>query len=269
MKRHVGLATLFRLVKDKRPYGILAGVFVMLSFGLMLFILLFWVVFKNETGSHDYDEIKKYGLQKDAKITYLKTVNNISINDEHPVIISYEYDDDKHKAKDKFETLDLENIASFNVGTVIKILVYNHQSMIKDIEPYDFPNMLFYVIPLPFFIAGLILLLVALIPALKTYNLYKFGIIKEAIIVSIGLNNGTLPFSNFKGKFAVRYYFINEHLNKISGENEPKDLLFLMGKKPGDAVKVFVSEKNENISHIIPSLEAVKNNWDLNTPQFV
>jgi hypothetical protein len=145
-------------------------------------------------------------------------------------------------------------------------LVYDNQSMLKDVEPYTFPDLLFYLIPGTFFLAAIILLLIALIPSLKRYNLYKFGDVKNAVIVSVGFNNGIIGFSNFTGKLTVNYYFINRHQNKVFGEAELNDYL-LIGKNIGDTIKIFVSEKDENKSCLIPNIEAIKNNWDLGIPQ--
>lgn len=263
MKRRVKLTTLFRLLNNKKPYGTLAIVFFVFSLGIGLFMLPFGLVFKSETGGYDFKTIEKYGQQREAKITYIKTVKNLEINGENPVVISYEYDHNGNKVEDKFETLDLKNISGFNIGTTIKILVYNKQSMIKNIKPYSFPGQLFYLIPLPLFIASVVLLLIALFPALGIYNLYKFGVIKDAVIVSVGMDNEMTKVPGFNIKTKIRYFFTDNNQNQVFANEDLKDFL-LIGKKEGDSIKIFVSEKGDNKSCVIPILEAVKNNWDLN-----
>jgi len=262
-KRKAGFTTLFNLMKRKGPYSIIGLAFIILSVMILLFVCPFWIAFRGENSGHNFDAIGKYGVQKDAKITYIKIVTNLSINEEHPVIISYEYDDNENKIKDKFETLDLENIAGLNVGSVIKIVVYDHQSMIKGVEPYTFPNWIFYLIPLPLFIAGIILLLIGLIPALKIYDLYRTGVVKDAAIIPPSPNNEVGSLADFKRKFTVNYYFMDEYQNKVYGECEPTDLLFFIENKGSGIIKIFVSKDDETKNCIVPRLEAMKYNWSI------
>jgi len=108
-----------------------------------------------------------------------------------------------------------------------------------------------------------VLLLIALIPALKIYNLYKTGIVKNAVLISANMNGGVNSLASFKRKLGVNYYYMDEHQNKIFGEDKSADFLFLMGKKDGDTIKIFVSEKGETNSCLVPALEAAKNNWQI------
>jgi hypothetical protein len=264
MKRRVNFSTLFGLFKSKQPYGILSIVFIVIAVFFLPFTFIFPAAFKGENDNYDVSGIKKYGSQQEAVITYIKTVSNLTINEEHPVVISYEYQTAGNKVKDKFETLDFENIASFKIGTPIKIMVYKGQSIIKGIERYSFPAFLFFLIPIVLFVTGIILFLIALTSALKTYSLYRNGVIKEAVIVATDFGNAIGALTKYKKSVAVNYYFMDEHQNKVFGEFESKDFLFLMNKKEGDKIKIFVAENDFNKSCLVPNLEAARNNWNLN-----
>ena len=175
-KRKVGFGVLFNLLKSKGPVSVVGFVFIVLSvFVFLPFLFLFSIVFSGQNDSYDFKAIEKNGIEKNATITYIKTLYNIEINGEHPIVISYEYDLTGNKVKDKYETLDLEKTVNFGVGTNIKILTYLNKAIIKDVEPYSFPYYLFYLLPGLFFFIGVVLLLPGLIPALKTFKLYKTG----------------------------------------------------------------------------------------------
>jgi len=262
-KRKVGFSTLFGLMKRRGPYGLVGLVIFLLPVIIVPFISIFWLAFKGENSDYNFNNIEKNGVQKDAKITYIKVVNNVTINGEHPVIISYLYDDNGIKVKDKFETLDLENIQGLGVDSTVKVLVAGHQSMIKGVGPYTFPGWIFYAATLPFVVVGLILLLVGLIPALKMYNLYKTGIVKDAVIVQAETPKSDGFFPEFKRMLKVNYYFLNEQQQKVFGECEPTDLLFFAENDSPDSIKIFVSENNEHNNCIVPKLEAMKYNWSI------
>jgi hypothetical protein len=209
---------------------------------------------------YDFKAITANGTLKDAEIMAISPVNNVTVNGEHPKVISYVFENNGRKISDKFETFDLEKIANFSEGTKIKILEYQNQSMIKDLKPFAFPVYLFYLFPILFLLPGIPLLLIGLIPALRIFNLYKTGMVKEAYVISISPNSGI--FSRFsQPTVLVNYYYLDEFKNKVFGESTTTDFLILNEKKEGDTVKIFVSEKDETKSCLIPKLEAMKYNW--------
>jgi hypothetical protein len=134
--------------------------------------------------------------------------------------------------------------------------------MISGLTSFIFPVQLFYLFPVLFLAIGLPALLSGLIPALKTFNLYKYGIIKEAHILSASLSAVPLAIRYLQQKISVDYYFIDEYGTTVYGESTTFDLLFLK-KEAGDIIKIFVSEKDGNQSCLVPTTEAMKNNWDL------
>jgi len=263
-KRQVNWSILYNLLKGKRPFAIIGLVFTCLAiFALFPLIFIISASVKEPYEKYDLEEIRNNGVEKSAKITSIRSVNNVTINGDHPEIISYDYENNGISCTDKFETLDLEKTTDYTIGKEIKILVYQNQTMIKGLEPFSFPVYFFYILPIMFLIIGSILLLIGLIPALKTLNLYKTGVVKEAHIVSIISNAGSFPMRGLRQTFSVNYYFFNELGNKVFGESATGDILFLNDKKAGDTIKIFVSETDERRSCLIPTLEAMKYNWNV------
>jgi hypothetical protein len=261
-KRQVNFPILLNLLTGKSRFPVIGLVFVCLSiFVFIPLILILSTALKQPYQKYNFDEINKNGIEKDAKITSIKTVNNVTVNDEHPRIISYEYENNGQSVSDRFETLDLDKISNFNTATAIQILVYKGQSLIKDLTPFSFPVYLFFILPAIFLLIGIPFLLSGLIPALKIFNLYKTGIVKEAHVVSMTLNSSGLSIRGSQQNILVNYYFLDELGHKIFGKSTTNDFLILNEKKEGDIVKVFVSESDETQSCLIPKLEAVKNNW--------
>jgi len=261
-KRQVGFKVLLNLLKSKGIASYIGFIFVILSvFVIFPFVFTLSHVLINPYGRYDFAAINKYGSEKTAKITSIESVKNVSINYNHPSIISYVYENNGQPITDKFETLDLDKINDFAVGTEVKILTYQGQSVIKGLTSFSFPFYLFYILPAIFLIVGIPLLLAGLIPALKTYNLYKKGVIKEAYIVSINSQDGMLPIRTFKQALLVNYFFYNDFGGQIFGESSTNDFLILNDKKTGDPINIFVSEENEDNSCLVPKLEAMKYNW--------
>lgn len=261
--RQVDFWILFRLLKSKRSIAFIGLVFT--SLAIIVFIPMVFILsatLKAPYEKYNFESIVSDGVEKSAEIRAIHPIYNVSINGEHPVVISYVFENNGKNISDKFETLDLEKITNLNVGSKIKILEYQNQSMIKDLRPFSFPVYLFYLFPVLFLLFGVPLLLIGLIPALRIFNLYKTGIIKEAHIIAMSPNSGT--FSIFsKPSVLVNYYYFDEYKNKVFGESTTTDFLILNEKKAGDIVKIFVSEKDENKSCLIPKFEAMKNNWDV------
>jgi hypothetical protein len=261
--RPVKFKTLFTLVKIRGPLAIIG---IVLTLASLLFVLPTVIIIssalKTPFEGYNFKEIEKNGIEKTAKITFIKSVNNVSINNEHPQLISYEYENNGQRIADKFETLDLEKIAAFSIGQEIKVLVNQNQSIIKGLKPFSFPTGLFLLFPVIFLLIGIPMLLVGILPALRTFNLYKTGLVKDAYLVALD-TNAIVSALRFNQSVLVHYYFLNEFGSKVFGKSTTSDLLMLKDKKAGDIVKVFVSENDGNKSCLIPGLEAMKYNWSI------
>ncbi len=260
-RRQVSFATLFSLLMGRKIVAIMGIIFTAFPMMFIPFTFILASSLKQPYEKYNFSEIEKNGKEKDAKITSIISLNNVSINGQHPQLISYKYEDIGTERSGKFETFDLDKTSNYNTGSNIKILVYQNQTMIKGLKPFLFPYYIFYLIPLVFAFIGIIFLWIGFAPALKIFNLYKTGIVKDAYIISINSIGGMLPFTWLNKDIRVNYYFFDEYGNKVYGESATTDLLMLNGKKTEDKVKIFVSEKNETRSCLVPQFEAMKYNW--------
>jgi hypothetical protein len=267
-KRQIGFKDLFNLLKSKGIRPVLGLVFIAVAVFLLIpMVLLISASLTQPYEKYDFDAINKIGTETSAKITFIKSLNNVTINDEHPVLISYQYENNGATIADKFETLDLEKISGFNIGTEVKVLTYSGQSVIKGLSPFGFPTKLFYILPGIFLLIGVTFFLVGLIPALKLFNLYKNGVVREAYIVSINSNSGIFSFKGAPQSLLISYFFHGVNGNEIFGDSLTTDYLILNEKKKGSSIRIFVSETDETKSCMVPELEATKNKWDLQLHQ--
>lgn len=262
-KREVTFSNLIKLIKDRRPFSIIGIVFVFSS----IFILLPSVLFLTKSfiepyEKYDFDKIEQNGIEQTAKIIDLRPVNNVEINGEHPLKISYEYINNDATKSDKFQTMDLEKTNEMKIGNEIKIKTFENQSKIQNLEPFTFPFYVFYILPIIFFVLGSIFSIIGLVPALRDYNLFKNGIVKDGTIISLTPNSG-LPITNIGQSILINYYYLSSNGQKIFGKSKTTDFSIMTEKKAEDVIKLFVLENNESKSCIIPKLEAMKNNWKI------
>ena len=262
-KREVTFSNLITLIKNRRPFSILGIVFVFSSLFIILPSILFMTKsFIEPYEKYDFEKIEQNGTELNAKITDLRPVNNVTINGEHPLRISYEYLDKGLTKSDKFQTMDLEKTNEMKIGSAIKINAYENQSKIQNLESFTIAFYVFYILPLIFFILGSIFSFIGLIPALRDYNLYKNGVVKEATLISMVPNSG-LPISGIGQSVLINYYYENRNGQKIFGKSKTTDFSIMVEKKVEDKIKVFVSENDETKSCLVPKLEALKNNWKI------
>ena len=262
-KREVSFKVLYDLLKARGPLSLLGLIFPIVSIIVFIPLVIILSSTKEPYEKYDFSEIAKNGVQTKAKITFINPVYNITVNGEHPEIISYDYENNGQSISDKFETFDLEKTTNYKVGSDINVLFYQNQSMITGLKPYGFPVFIFGLIPLVFLIIGVTFLLITVLPALKVFNLYKAGIVKEAHIISITSSSSLTLVRNMQQNFEVNYSYLNDYGNIIFGTSKTSDLLFLNDKKTGDPIKIFVSEVDENKSCLVPALEAMKYNWSI------
>jgi hypothetical protein len=262
-KREVTFSNLIKLIKNRRPFSILGIVFVFSSLFIMLPSILFMTnSFVEPYEKYDFDKIEQNGIEQNAKITDLRPVNNVTINGEHPLKISYEFLDKGLTKSDKFQTMDLEKTNELKIGSEIKIKTFENQSKIQNLESFTFPFYVFYILPFIFFVLGSIFSIIGLVPAFRDYNLYKNGVVKEATLISIVPNSG-MPISGIGQSILINYYYENRSGQKVFGKSKTTDFSIMVEKKIEDKIKIFVSENDETKSCLVPKLEAMKNNWKI------
>jgi hypothetical protein len=262
-KREVTFSNLIRLIKNRRPFSTVGIVFIFSSIFILLPSILFITNSITEPfEKYDFEKIEQNGTELNGKITDLRKVNNVTINGEHPLRISYEFLDKGLTKSDKFQTMDLEKTNDMKIGNEIKIKTFENQSKIQNLKSFTFPFYIFYILPLIFFILGSIFSYIGLIPALRDYNVYKNGVVKEATIISMVPNSG-MPISGIGQSILINYYYENRNGQKIFGKSKTTDFSIMVEKKVEDKIKIFVSENDETKSCVVPKLEALKNNWKI------
>jgi hypothetical protein len=267
-KREVPFSILINLLKERKPFSTLGILFPLSTIFFTIFIFLFFNLNQKPYEKYDSEKIQKTGIEKNAVVSDIE-MTNINFNGDEVKIISYEYDHEGKKISDQFKTSESGKIPDLKVGEKIRIKSLDNQSVIKDLEPFTLWNSSFFIVPVFFILLGIPFLLVALIPSLKNYNLYKTGIIKEAEIASMEVstnvvsNRGLTTYRTGAQKIMIHYFFTGKNGEKIFGKSSTTDYSILNEKKPGDKIKIFVSEDDEHKSCIVPKLEAMKYNWNI------
>ena len=259
-KRYVSPFVLIKLLRGKKPFGIMGLIFIIVS--VVSLIVMSNIDTKMSEGYEKYDHsaVMQNGTEKEAFITKLEPLANVSVDGENPLVISYDYKEGTRTISDKFQTLDLEKTHNFKLGDAIKVKSYNNESVIVGLKPYGFPIEIFFMGPGMFLLVGSILFLIGFIPALKIYKLYQNGIVREATVFSMYIDNGT-PRTNFGKAIIVNYHYLDPRSNKVSGTSYTYDFSIMHEVRPDDKIKIFVSETDESQSVMVPKKLDVKNGW--------
>jgi hypothetical protein len=261
-KRHVPVTAIFKLLRGRKPFGIIGLFFIIISLASVIVMFAVESKVSEPYAKYDHAAINQKGVNKDGVITGLDSKTNVSVNGEHPVVISYDYKEGGKTVSDKFQTFELQKIANFKQGDAIKIKSYNNQSLIAGLEPYSFPFYLVLIGPTIFLLVGTIFFMIGFIPAYRIYKLYQTGIVKEATVFSMLADSGNSR-NNFGRAIIVNYYYFDSRSNKIFGTTITSDLSVLHEMRPDDKTKIFVSETDETKSCLVPKTLAIKNKWKI------
>ena len=72
-----------------------------------------------------------------------------------------------------------------------------------------------------------------------------------------------LPISKMGQGIIVHYQYQKSNGQKNFGESFTTDFSILGNKKKGDFLPIFISNESEDKSCIVPKLESLRNNWDI------
>jgi hypothetical protein len=234
------------------------GMFVI---GMSLYLIfLFSMIFAMASWGGpevDYAKVERDGNITSGMITDMTTEYTISIGGEHPTTIYYIYAADGDTLDSQVRVLESGITDDFAVGDEVEVKYLGSESMISGIKPFTFPFRIILYVAGSFAVAGALLVLFAVISTLAKASLLKHGKVVEASLVSI---NRKSPFAN-AGTVVYQYDTIRGV--KVTGSSKTKDLMFLLDKKPGDTIKIFVGKNNENKSCLIPAAEIERNRWVL------
>lgn len=262
--RTVPFATFWGLLKSRGPFGILGLVFVLMPLLILVPLLLVLSHTLSEPYErYDFEHITRQGTTAVASITSVEPLTNVTINNEHPRVISYTYPGVGGAAADKFQTMDLDKASRLKAGDTITIKTLGKESVIPSLEPFSFPFKFFFILPGIFLLIGIPFLLIGMLPALRDYRLYQRGLVQEATVRGISTKTIRMSRSSSQQGYVVSYEYAGLTTPKLLGESLTNDLLLVQEKKFGDKVKIFVSETDETQSCLVPRLEALKNNWQI------
>jgi len=259
--RQVGLKTIFDLVKQKPQYLIIGIVFTLISFGFGATLILVSLL-GSEAPKVDYEQINENGTTTTAKITNIDIQENITINNEHPAIISYDFNNGDKEIENQYKSLDSYKINRMNVGDTIKVKYLAESSIVVGLEPFEFPYYIFLIIMIPLVTVGGIMLVLLYLRVRNTIALYRYGKIKDAEIVAMTPKHG-LPISGIGQGVTVYYQYKTTRGENILGESFTNDYTILSSKKQGELIKIFVSLDNESKSCLISKLDQIRNNWTI------
>lgn len=254
--RKVAYATKMNILKEHAAPLFIGFIFILIS------ITIFFIFSINEgnTPKVDYDLINQEGTETVAKITDIETQYNTKVNGVHPTIISYQYEDNGRTINFKFKTLAERKAQRLEIGAEIPIKKLNGQSIIKDLKPFD-ATILKYVLLLLFLI-GLPFLLYAVYQSQKKLKLYKYGTISNGKILSIVPRRRSKK-SQYSQGAIVHYQYKTTKGQSLIGKSFTDNLLIINNKKEAATLPIFVSKDQEEKSCIIPELEAIRNNWEV------
>lgn len=237
-------------------------IFTLLPFAIGVILLLVTTLTDSDIPDADYGSVSSSGKLTTATITNIETQSNITINNEHPSIISYKYIKEAVEVNGIYRSLDPDKINRMNIGDTIQVKYLADSSMIVGLDPFRFPFDILLNILIPFLIIGLIMLGFLYVRVRNELILYKYGQVKDAELIAMTPKNG-LPISGIGQGITVNYQYKSTIGQSILGESFTSDYTILNSKRQGDIVKIFVSVDNETKSCLIPKLEEIRNNWKI------
>ena len=255
-QRQVSFLTILNLLKwNPIPFFLGLGFTIIPILVSMLILSI-----GNDSPKVDYDLICEKGTETIAQITDIETEHNIEINGVHPSMISYKYLENGSEKNFKFRTLSERKVQNLNIGSEVQIKYLSGKSIIKDLKPFNADFLKF--IPFIFLIIGLPLLLYSTYQIRKQLNLYKNGQIAKGKILSMMPKSG-LPISKIGQGIIIHYQYETTKGKSIVEESFTTDFSILNDKKKDDYIPIFISRKNEQKSCIVPKLESLRNNWNI------
>jgi hypothetical protein len=260
--RQVGFKTIIDLLKRRRIRSLIGILFTLIPIFSATIFLSVLTLTNSDVPKVDYKLINEKGTVTHATITNIETQTNITINNEHPSIISYTYLVGDKDFKSKVQTLTPEIVDKMNVGDSVKIKYLESSSIITGLEPLSFPLYIFFIAAVPIFTIGVLTLLFLYIKIKSDINLFQYGKVRDAELLSMIPRPG-LPISGFGRGVTVNYQYKTASGENALGESVTSDFSILNSKKQGDLIKIFVSADNESKSCLINKLDEIRNNWKI------
>lgn len=260
--REVKLKTIIELIKRRPRLTYFGALFALIPIPIIILFSAILPQLDNDVPKTDYNKINVLGTLTKGTITNIETQYNLTINNQHPSIISYKYLNNDQESESKFKTLNPDKIERLKIGDEIEIKYLENDSIIPSLEQFKFPYYMFYSVPLIFFLIGSPFLARVFIQVRREVNLYKYGRVIDAELVSMKQTAG-LPISKLGQGVTVHYQYKTTLNQGQLGESFTTDMSIINVYKQGDPIKIFVSPDNESNSCLIPRLETIRNNWKI------
>lgn len=213
---------------------------------------------------YNYEEIIRSGTPATAHITDIYLVTNVNVNGQSPRLITYQYTDGGQPRTDQFETFDTERASTLHPNDELSIKVLDGKSIIPALKPFSFPfTTLLLAIPGLFTLVGLPFLLIGLLPTLKKYRLYRYGLVRAGTVQGITAQSRIASLASAVPGYIVSYQYAGLAQLQVFGESLTNDMLLVNSKKLNDTVQILVSPTDEKTSCLLPRLVALKNNWQI------
>lgn len=252
--RTIGISNLFKLIRTESKLPLIGLVLIIFSAVVLFpFMTLQVSTITKEFKKYDYSSLDENGTEYTGRVTSIEVVDNVTINGRHPYSIGYAFTYNNNERQDQFMTTDWRHASDLNDGDEIVVIANDEMSKIKGFSTMQIPYQMFYIFyifPVLVLLVGIILILIGLIPALKIYNIYKNGVVKDGIIEMM------IP----KGKnVLVTFSYEGMAGQKLFGKSTVKSNEIYAQKKLNDAIKVFVLPTNEKKAALVP----FNNSWGI------
>ncbi|MFA8435304.1 MAG: hypothetical protein ACEPOZ_12370 [Marinifilaceae bacterium] len=257
LPRKVRTSTIINILK-KKPIPMLCG-FLFTVIPVLLVTILTAVFSSMGNDTIDYDQINTHGKEIAGEITDLETKYNVTINGVHPTIVSYKYRVQGTEIESKYKVLEDRSIIDLKIGQTVRVKELNGNSIIAGVRPSDFSMGFLFLIPIPFLLIGLPFLIYSVIQMRKELKIYKYGEVSRGKIVSMIPKSG-IPIFNWGLGTIVHYEYETKNGTRI-GESFTTDLSIICNKKREDTIPIFVLNKMDERTCLVPQLESFRNNW--------
>ncbi|MEW7279221.1 DUF3592 domain-containing protein [Aquimarina sp. 2201CG1-2-11] len=230
-----------------------------LLFLLIPFLILTSNINKNST-SINYEVLLKEGFQTKGVLKNFETVYDVSINNEHPTIITYTFLKEKETKIDSYQTFAPNEVKKLSKGQEIEVMYSEKGSVVVGFPPYTFPTYLIGLVFIIFPLIGLPFLIILIIKTTKELFLYKKGILTSGVVLSISDNIGLMS-TKFGHSVTVTYKYKDTYGSSYYGKSRSTDLSEINKIAKGDKINILVSPKAPSESTIWPEHIAKKMKW--------
>jgi len=238
----------------KKYPAILLGIFItLLSLFFFSLVALVPSLMREPYESSNYKEIQNNGKNIQAVVINKKENLNITVNGEHPTVISYKFKYNNNEIFSKYRTLENDKVSNLKINDTVSIKYFKGETKIDSLEPFSFSIIPFLFIPLPFLIVGLLIILLSLKPYILEQKIIKFGKPKIGTITSVFTFSG-FPITNFGKHILVNYSYDSETGEKLYGKSKIVNFNLLKNKKEGDQIDILVLKVKKEFKSTISDI---------------